>query len=67
MPTFRDLLLTKEGQLEDDEIHTLRGWLDVLREDVAAFGATPEDEARMRAIADRIAGASEVERSPGIR
>jgi len=54
MMTYRETLLTRAEPLEDHEVGTLRDWLGVLAGDVAAFGATPEDEARMEAIQDRI-------------
>lgn len=54
MTSYRQMLLEQADPLEAHEIGTLEEWLGVLREDVEAFGATPEDEARMEAIARRI-------------
>ena len=54
MASYRQMLLDQTEPLEGHEVRCLQEWLEVLREDVEAFGATPEDEARMEAIARRI-------------
>ncbi len=60
MASYRQNLLEQAGPLEGHEVRCLQKWLEVLRGDVEAFGPTPEDEARMEAIARRI----EVEGAP---
>jgi hypothetical protein len=54
MASYRNDLLERDGPLDAYEVGVLRDWLKVLREDVEAFGATPEDEARMARIEARI-------------
>jgi hypothetical protein len=52
--SYRELLLTQAEPLEPHEISDLEDWLSVLEGDVAMFGDTPEDNARMAKIKARI-------------
>ncbi len=52
--SYLQRLLTQVEPLAPDEVASLRDWLAVLRDDVAMFGATPEDETRMNAIKAKI-------------
>jgi len=65
MTSYRETLLTQAEPLEPHEVRTLEEWLEVLAQDVALFGATPEDEARIGTIERRIADAGGPSTGPG--
>lgn len=54
MPTYFEQLLAQTEPLERHEIADLKAWLAALRDDVATFGDTPEDNRRMATIEARI-------------
>lgn len=66
MAGFREALLRQEEPLDAYEVGVLRDWLEVLRGDVAVYGAAPEDEERMARIERRIAEADGGEPGPGV-
>lgn len=52
--TYLQSLIEQKEPLEAHEVSDLKNWLEVLEEDCATFGETPEDTIRMTKMREKI-------------